>query len=391
MTLMLLASALTCLILALTIGRELGLFSDRFRFVREYSALLATIDELYIGEYDMLDVSVAAKRAAVLALRDRWSRYLTPAEFAEYLNRAGNVFPGIGINAGIDEDTGGMKVLYVFRGSGAYNAGLVIGDVITGIDENDITALEFIDMRALLARPLGDTVDLSVLRADGITRTITVEFSLVFSDPVSHEMLDGGIGYIALANFEAGSADGFIAAVDELIEQGARGFVFDVRGNNGGRVVELSRILDRLLPPGEIFIGVDASGEEAIIRSGPGTIDIPAVVIVDEHSFSAAEYFAAQLREFEYAYIIGEQTTGKSRSQITVPLPCGGALRISSARFLTKNRIDLYEVGGVTPDYLVSLTDEEFALFRAGELPKDIDPQFQQALAVLDTMLEKQG
>ena len=380
---MLVASALTCLVIALTFGRELGVFDGRFGYVREYSELLMRIDEFYIGEYDMADVSAASRRAAVAALGDRWSYYLTPEEYAEHLESANNRFTGIGISISIDESAGGMRVEYVFRGSPAETAGIIPGDVITGFDGEDITHLALEDTRNIFARPIGTTVELTVLREGSVIETITAVYDIVFVDPVSFDMLYETIGYITISNFDSGAADSFIAAVDELIESGAQSFIFDVRNNGGGRVWELTLMLDHLLPEGEIFIAVDRHGNEEIIISSPDMIDLPTIVLVNRYSFSAAEYFAAMLREYDYAYIIGEQTSGKSRSQILVPLSCGGAMRISSGQYLTKNRVSLYDVGGVTPDHLLDMTDEEFALFRSRNLEKADDPQLQLAISLL--------
>ena len=380
---MLFASALTCLVILLTFGRELGVFNGKFRYVRQYSELLTRIDAFYIGEYDMVDISAAARWAAISALGDRWSYYLTPEQYAEHLDSANNRFAGIGISISIDESVGGMRVEYVFRGSPAETAGLVSGDIITGVDGEDITHLDLDGTRGILTRPLGSTVELTVLRAGSVVETIHAVYDFVFIDPISFEMRYENIGYIAISNFDSGAAESFISAVDALIASGAESFIFDVRNNGGGRVWELTRMLDHLLPAGEIFIAVDRSGHEEIIRSGPGMIDLPAVVLVNRYSFSAAEYFAAMLREYDYAYIVGEQTTGKSRSQILIPLSCGGAMRISSGQYLTKNRVSLYDVGGVTPDYQIDMTDDEFTLFRWGNLEKDDDPQLQYALSLL--------
>jgi len=385
LTLMLFASALTCLIIASTYGRELGLFSGRFGYVREYAALLSRIDELYIGDYDEKDVAAAANGAAVYSLGDRWSFYMTPDEYISYIDSISNRFVGIGISASVDEETGGMRVISVYKGSAAETGGLTADDIIICIDGEDITNTEFDEMRILLSRQVGESVELTVLRSGGVTETLTVIYSYIYVDPVTYEMTEDNIGYIQLANFESNSASSFISAVDDCISNGARAFIFDVRGNGGGKVSEMTRILDYLLPEGEIFVAVDRSGNEEVTLSGPGMIDMPCVVLVDRYSFSAAEYFAATLKEYGYASVVGEQTTGKDRSQVTVTLPGGGALHISSAKFLTRNRVSLYETGGLTPDYQVDLTDDEFNLFITGNLEKESDPQFLKAIELLNS------
>jgi carboxyl-terminal processing protease len=214
---------------------------------------------------------------------------------------------------------------------------------------------------------------------------LTVVYDYIQIDPIWYEMLEGenGIGYVIIENFESGAADGFISAVDDLLSQDARAFIFDVRGNGGGAVSEMTRILDYLLPEGEIFIAVDKDGKERVTTSKADFIDKPAVVLVDRYSFSAAEYFAATLGEYDYAPSVGEQTTGKNRSQTTHRMKNGGALHISSGMYLTRNRISLFDVGGLTPDHEIALSDEKFNQLLSGNLPLGEDDQLQFAISLL--------
>ena len=383
LTLMLIASALTCLVLANIYGPEIRLYRSNYSANRDYATLLRLIDEMYIGEYKTGDVADAAMRAAVAALRDNWSYYLTPEEYASFLDSMHNRFTGIGVGVIIDDETDGMRVSYTYRGSPAETAGIVAGDVVTSIDGISLAGMTLDQITAILARPVGETAELTVVRENGVIETVTVIYDYIFTDPIAYEMLDGDVGYIDIANFDTGAADSFITAVDTLIEQGARAFIYDVRSNGGGLVSEVTRMLDYLLPEGEIFISVDREGHEEITMSGPEMIDLPAVVLVDRNSYSAAEFFAAMLKEYNYAGIVGEQTTGKSRSQQTEVLPGGGALHISTAQYLTKNRVSLYDAGGLTPDYQVALTDKEMSLLMAGRLAKEEDAQLMKAIEVL--------
>jgi len=383
LTLVFTASALTCVLTLLAIGTQISTFLRGTNPVREYSALLSRIDEFYIGEYDESEVSAAAMRAAVYALGDRWSFYLSPEEYSEFLDDSNNRFSGIGVGVIIDEETGGMFVQSVYRGSGAEAAGLAVGDIIIGIDGGDIAGLDLRDMRILLARPFGDKVELTVLRENGSLEYVTVVYDAVFVDPVSYEMLESDIGYIALSNFDYGAAKSFITAIEDLTADGARAFIFDVRANPGGRVTEMTAILDYLLPEGEIFVAVDRRGREIVTMSDADCVDFSCIVLVDRNSYSAGEYFAALLREYNMAEIVGEQTTGKNHIQSTLSLPGGGALHISTGLYLTKNRISLTDVGGVSPDYPITLTDEEFALFMSGKLEKALDPQLSKAVSLL--------
>ena len=383
LALVLTASALTCVILSLLFFLQIKSSQDTNSEKDGFIELLDVINNRFIGSFDIDEVSDTAMRAAVDALNDDWSFYMSPAEYTEFLSTSDNKYSGIGVEVAIDEDTAGVIVLGVYSDSGAAEAGIVVGDIIIAVDGKSITGFTLAGVRAVLRRPIGDTALLTVLRADGEYHELAVVYSIVFTDPVSFEMLDNDIGYIQLRNFESGAADSFISAVDELISRGAVAFIYDVRSNNGGRVGEMTQILDYLLPEGEIFISVNRSGTEQITKSDSDHIELPAVVLVNSNSYSGAEYFTAILSEYEYAKTVGEQTTGKNRMQTTIPLSNGGAVHLSTGQYLTKNRISLYDTGGYTPDYIVALTDDEFDLFRRGELSKNADPQFQKALALL--------
>ena len=152
------------------------------------------------------------------------------------------------------------------------------------------------------------------------------------------------------------SAAAAMDATEKLLSQGARGFVFDLRSNPGGLLSELTELLDYLLPSGTIFISVDKSGEQTAIESDSVCLDMPMAVIVNEYTYSAAEFFAAALQDYNWAEIIGVRTTGKSRSQQTVELSDGSAIHLSTATYLTPRGVDLAEQGGVIPDQEVAIT-----------------------------------
>ena len=379
---MFIASALTYLVVTLFSLRLSG-DGGGAATKRDFAALLKIIDELYIGEYDEDLLASEAMKAAVESLGDRWSYYMTPDEYVYFMDLSNNRYAGIGIGVAQDESTDLIKVLSVYGGSAAETAGLLADDLILAIDNEDIAGFTIGEMGDLLSREIGDDVDLTILRPDGSVVTITVVYSYVFVDPVQYEMLSGDIGYISVSNFDYGAADSFIAAAGELIDQGTRAFVFDVRMNGGGRVSEMTGMLDYLLPEGEIFIAVDRSGVETITLSDADMVDLPCVVLVDRNSYSAAEYFAATLSEYGYASVVGEQTSGKNRMQTTYTMPGGGALHLSTSQYLTKNRVSLYDVGGLTPDYLIVLDDDEYELLLSGNVDMEDDPHIQKALSLL--------
>jgi len=383
LTLVCAASAFACIILTMLFYAYIMSLKEEENEFSDFEELLRVIENRFIGAYDTDDIITEAMRAAVKSLDDDWSYYMSPDEYMEHLSTANNRYTGIGVEVLIDEETEGMKVLGVYKDSGADLAGIVVDDIVVAIDGESIIGLTLDEIRDMLRREIGDSAVITVLKPDGDHIDLIVVYSYVFRDPVSFRML-GNIGYIELKNFEEGAAHRFISAVNELINEGAVAFIYDVRSNPGGRVGEVTLILDFLLPAGEIFIAVDRSGVEQITKSNESFIDIPAVVVINKYSYSGAEYFAAMLSEYEYAETVGEQTTGKNRMQTTIELSNGGAVHISTAHYLTKNRVSLFEAGGYTPDHIVELTEDEWMLFRRWQLDIESDPQVQKALSLLE-------
>ena len=195
-------------------------------------------------------------------------------------------------------------------------------------------------------------------------------------------MLENELAYIHIRNFEQDAAKDTIAAIEAARDAGAKAIIFDVRYNPGGYKHELVQILDYLLPEGPLFRSVDYTGRESVDESDDDYLDMPMAVLVNYDSYSAAEFFAAALQEYEAAVIVGEQTYGKGRFQTAMTLDDGSAINISIGQYTTPKGVSL--VGkGITPDHVVELTDEEKADLYYNRLEKEKDAQLQKAIEVL--------
>ncbi len=318
----------------------------------KYEEIQGVIDRYYIGEVDGAAVEDAVSRAFISALGDRWSYYMSAEEYTEYTQYTENRYLGIGAGVETDADTEYPVITDVTADSPAALAGLAVGNSMVALEGEDLKGVTPEELKERMQSYGEKSFTLTVMNDQGATRDAELQCAVVFSDPVRYEMTDDGIGYIKISNFEDGCADSFRAAVNELLKQGAKGFVFDVRNNPGGKVSELISALDRLLPKEELFISRDRDGTETAYSSDPEHVEEPMAVIVNGNSYSAAEYFAAVLQEYRAAVVVGEPTTGKSRSQTTVELSDGSAVHISNNTYLTPAGTDLAEAGGVTPDVL---------------------------------------
>ena len=369
---------------ALTLGAVVWRFGGlrNWNAVSKFSAVLRVVDQYYVGDSDNESLEDTALSSMVDSL-DKWSYYMNAKDYASYLDYSANQYQGIGVNVTKDEKTGGFLIQSVAEDGPAEKAGVKAGEIIVAADGKDVTKGSSDDLRDIIKADYGGKVVLTLRQADGTTRDASVSCEVVQEKPVRYEMLGGNVGYIRIVNFETGCAQNAEDAVKALTDQGAKSLVFDVRNDPGGQVSELVDLLDYLLPEGNVFIRSDRQGNEKIETSDASCVKMPMAVLVNANSYSAAEFFAAALSEYHWATVVGAHTTGKGRSQVTVPLSDGSAVHISHYTYLTPNRVDLSKVGGIAPDKEASLTDDEQTQFDSGRLKPADDPQVQAALDVL--------
>jgi len=341
----------------------------------------ALIRDNFIGDYEEAEMTDAAIDAMVASLNDRWSYYMTAEEMADYLNSQNNQYGGIGIVLRETED--GVLVYKVYAHSPAGEAGIPVGSRFLAVGEEDVSGqgLESVSsrIRADIARGL---VRLTVLTPEGERKSCELVPGEVYTEPVASRMLDSGLGYVRVENFEGRSAGEAIAAVEELRSRQASGIIFDVRQNPGGLLSELLQLLDYLLPEGKLFISRYMDGSEEVDTSDEACVELPMAVLVDGDTYSAAEFFAAALREYGWAQVVGTRTSGKGYAQITVPLSDGSAIHISHMAYSTPSGVSLAGVG-LTPDVTVELGDEERSELYYGMLEDGEDTQLRAAEALL--------
>ena len=342
------------------------------------------IETYFIDDYDEDTLADGAASGMVDATGDEWSYYLSADEVAAYEESMANAYVGVGITITEDAEAGGMRVEEVVSGGPAEEAGIRVGDLLLAVEGEDVLTLGIDGTRNLVRGEEGTRVNMHFSR-NGTEYDVSVERRSIETPVVTGELLDGSIGYVKIDNFDERSAAETIAFVKDLIGQGAEALLFDVRFNPGGYADELVKVLDYLLPEGDLFRSVDYAGREEVDTSDASCVELPMAVLVNEDSYSAAEFFAAALQEYEWATIVGSQTYGKGNFQTAFYLSDGSMVNLSIGKYYTPGGKSLSETG-VTPDVVVDLDDEQYALLYYNALEQADDPQFQ---AAIDTLTQK--
>ena len=361
------------------LARPSGALSEIYTALEEAQSI---VDSRFVGDYDMDDVRDYVLTGYADGLGDRWTSYMTEEYYQSYLETAADSTIGIGVTVSAQKEDDGSTVLHVESvalGSPAAEAGIGAYDDITAVDGQTIDELGGYEsaVDAILGEE-GKRVTLTVRayqtgeRADiAVTRQ---EYEQIH---VTARMLENDVGYLYIERFTDQTDEQFLDALEQLLEEGAQALIFDLRNNPGGRLTALVESLDALLPEGDIISLESKDGDREVYTSDAEEVTLPMAVLVNEDSYSAAEFFAAALQEYGKAVVVGEQTCGKGYSQQSFPLSGGGCLNISTHCYYTPNGESL--IGkGVTPDVAVSLSEDKLARFAV--LEDSEDDQLQAAL-----------
>ena len=363
-----------------TSARIYGMLED-MPVANKTSEISAYLENYFIDDYDEDKLADAAASAMVTATGDRWSYYLSAADYQSYEESMNNAYVGIGVTIVLDEEAGGLRVESVEADSPAYAAGIQVGDIMLEAEGQKTIELGTTGTRDVVRGEEGTTVHLKMQRGDEVFE-IDVLRASIKTVVASGRMLDDQIGYVKINNFDARCFEETSACIDEVLEQGAKALIFDVRFNGGGYKDEMVKILDKLLPEGVLFQSEDYAGKKESDSSDAACIELPMAVLVNRDSYSAAEFFAAALQEYDWAEVVGEKTCGKGNFQTGFQLSDGSLLNLSIGKYYTPQGRSLTDIG-VTPDVEIEYDDETYAKLYYGQLSDGEDAQLQEAIGIL--------
>ncbi len=355
----------------------------------DVSRLMYSVDTILSGKYagkaDPSALTDATIEGYVKGLGDRYAAYMNAEAYDGYMLTADEPLPdGIGITVSEDKTGDSLRILSVRPGAPAARAGIVPGDEITAVDGEAVWENGYYkSVSTITGGDVGTPVTLQVRKTTGETAECELVRELLGDDSVSYRKLNRDTGAIVIYAFADTTAEEFKKAIGSLTVMGVERFVIDLRNTTGESVSGTAQTLDFLLPEGTLFSVRHKDGTQEAKLSDIAEFDAPIALLVNENTACLAEVFAAALKDFGKAVLIGGTTYGKATYQEIVSLPNGGAVCLSTGDYLPASGAS-FEGTGLVPDHEVQPTPEQkanwFAMRDAEDAP------LQKAIAVLSEM-----
>jgi carboxyl-terminal processing protease len=331
-----------------TVYEELNLFDEAFERIRHDAVDPVSSNKL-----------IGAAIAGMLSGLDPHAAYLDPAAYKALKGSAKAGGDTVGLAVSLEDSE--LRVISPRDGSPAAKAGLKPGDLIFTIDKEPTFAMTLPQAEERLAGPAGSKVALTVLRQGGSKPLhVTITRAAYQLQTVSTHLVDGNIGYVRIAGFDAGTVAGLTSALQSLRQQKGDkliGLVLDLRNNPGGNFDAAVATAGAFLDKGDIAVVKGRQpGSDKHIAAKPGgdiTKGLPIVVLIDSGTAREAELVAGALHDTRRAVLIGTKSFGDSAIETLIPLDSGGAIRLTTARFLTPSGAEI-RGKGITPDLAVT-------------------------------------
>jgi carboxyl-terminal processing protease len=358
-----------------------GILDEIYKVIREDFVDPTAVDEQVLRQ--------GAIDGIVEALNDPHTIYIDPVSYALGVDVISGEFQGIGARVEQDSTTGEIVIVAPFRDSPAEIAGIRSGDVVVAVDGESTQGWSVSEAVRRIRGPEGSQVALSVRHSNGETEDVTVTRATIVIPTVFTRPLEDAAGnpvndlaYVELEQITEKTVPDLRTTVAEIVDQGYRGIILDLRRNPGGSLSATVDVSDLFLEGGRILTQVDRDGNETSFDAHPGDAgeDIPLVLLVGHGSASGAEVIAGALRDHQRAILVGETTFGKGSVNHLRELSDGGAIYITIARWLTPSGEQIEGIG-LAPDIPVTPSEEDIEADRDVQLYSAIDQLRQEVQA----------
>jgi len=325
------------------------------------------------------------KKGIFEVLKDPYSVFMNEDEFGDYMQSSSGEYPGIGIYLTPNNENQ-IEIVSPIEDTPAFRAGLLAKDLIIGVNGEEVNADVMDEAISKIKGEPGTPVTLTIYRPETKSRfDVDIVREWIDIKVVKSRMIEDKVGYLRLTTFDENSAAEFDKNIKELIKQGAKGIVIDLRNNPGGYLDQCVNIADTLLGKEMIVYTESRNGDDDEFYSDADFYDVELVVLVDGGSASASEILTGALKDHKRATIIGETTFGKGVVQIVERYAENTGFKLTTSQYFTPNGVNIHGIG-ITPDIEVVL-DENYGKI---ENPTDKDDnQLQKALEVIRTKIKK--
>lgn len=357
---------------------HLGRFVRVFDLIRDEYLEPASTDQLVDG----------ATRGIVSALKDPYSTYLDAQENEKLFEQIEGKFGGVGILLSV-KDPKKLVVMRPLKSTPAAKAGIQPGDVILKIDNTDTSAIEQDKAVALMRGDPGTKVTLVLYReSENRDVTVTLTREKITVPTVEGKALPGHpeMAYIEISQFALETGNDLAEALKSLDIKKYKGIILDLRYNPGGKLESAVQAASYFIPPGPVTYIVDKNGNVDTKNAADNYLNMPLVVLVNGESASAAEIVSGAIKDKGTGTLIGVKTFGKGIVQTIFPLDSGTSVKLTTAKYLTPNKLDIHKKG-IEPDVQVELGKDQDPTI--SPVNTKFDPQLQTAVEVLAQKIGK--
>ncbi len=339
------------------------------------------INSQYYQDIDQDALVEGAIKGMVNSIGDPYTVFFNEEEYEDFNDDGDGNYVGIGVIVGIKEDK--IVVITPFEGSPAFEAGLRSGDFITKVEGVEYKGTDLDKAVSVIKGQEGEPVTLTILRNDEEQEITIVRASITMVN-VESEMLEGDIAHVTMLQFSNDTAKQVREAMEGLRDQGAKGYILDLRGNPGGFLDEAVDVASLFIEKDKtILYTLDKYDQKKEYRSyGGNFIGEPLVVLIDGGSASASEVVSGALKDYGVATLIGQKSFGKGIVQMVYQVGSGEAVKVTVSSYYSPDGINIHGEG-IVPDIEVAIPEDV-------EVPitKENDTQLQKAVEVLREMMQ---
>ena len=320
----------------------------------------------------------------IASLGDLYSDYFTQEELEALMQQTQGIYYGIGAGVSLDTTTSYPKIIKVYDGTPAKEAGLREEDIIYEVEGENTYGLDLTEVVSRIKGDEGSWVNLTIVR-DGETDYlgIDVQRRKVNIPTVEFEMLEDGMAYIIISEFDDITVDQFTEALAMARGNGMKGLILDLRSNPGGSLDAVVKISQKLLPEGLIVYTEDKYGQrKEYTCDGSKQLEVPLVVLINGNSASASEILAGAVKDYGIGTLVGTTTYGKGIVQSVIPMSDGSAVKVTISSYFTPNGNNIHGTG-VEPDVECVFDGEAYYTD-----PKMPDNQLEKAKEVLSGLMK---